>query len=353
MITILGPMLIAFLLVICVTPFVKKLAKVIAMDKPNERKVHTSLMPRMGGLAICLGFWLTVVLTQPLVKEIWGLLAGGFVIAFVGIVDDTRGVSPKAKLLAQAIAALIVIFTGVKVQFLTHPIEGVIPLGYLSYPLTFLWIVGITNAVNLIDGLDGLAAGISAIAALTLGFVSWLEGYSQIAILAFILAASIMGFLKYNFHPAQIFMGDTGALFLGYNLATMAILGLTKSTTVISLFLPIIILGVPILDTILAIFRRYSKGRPIFSADKEHIHHRLLDLGLSHGRTVLAMYAVSVVLGISAILMAVVSTAQGMLIMTAVSLGVFIAAERIGVLRPVNTRNKKAQSQDIIKNAAK
>lgn len=353
MIKVLGPMLIAFLLVVCITPFVKKLAKIVALDKPNERKVHKSLMPRMGGLAICLGFWLTVLLTQDLTKEIFGLLAGGIVIAFVGILDDTKGVSPKMKLLAQGIAACIVLFSGVKVQFLTHPIEGVIPLGFLSYPLTFLWIVGITNAVNLIDGLDGLAAGISAIAALTLGMVSWLAGYGQIAIYAFILASSILGFLKYNFHPAQIFMGDTGALFLGFNLSTLAILGLTKSTTVISLFLPIIILGVPILDTMLAIFRRYSKGKPIFSADKEHIHHRLLGLGLSHGKTVLAMYGVSILLGISAILMSIASTAQGMLIMVGVTMAVFIAAEKVGVIRPINSSNKNAKSQDVVKDAAK
>ena len=334
MIKIMGPLSLAFLLVFFGTPFVKKLAyKVNALDKPEDRKVHTQMMPRLGGLAICLGFWLAVLLTQEMTRELYGLLAGGLLITLVGIVDDIKGVSPRMKLLIQILAASLVMMAGVRVDFVTHPFEQVIYLQYLSYPLTLLWIIGITNAVNLIDGLDGLAAGVSAIAAITLGVVAFLETSQAAAMLAFILAASVLGFLRYNFHPAQIFMGDTGSLFLGFNLSVIAIIGLTKSATIISVLLPVVILGIPIADTLFAIVRRYYHGKPIFSADKEHLHHRLLNLGLTHQKTVLSIYAVSAVLGLSAVIMAVVTTAQGMLMMVALILGFSIVAEKLGLLK--------------------
>lgn len=340
------PLSVAFGVAFMGTPLVKRLAyRIKAVDKPAARKVHLKPMPRLGGLAICLGFWFAVLLTQELTREICALLGGGLLIILVGIWDDVKGVSPKTKLVVQVLAACIVLASGVRVNFMTHPLKGVIDLGYLGYPLTVLWIIGVTNAVNLIDGLDGLAAGVAAIAAVTLGIVSLIEGVAAMAFAPFILAASILGFLRYNFHPAQIFMGDTGSLFLGFNLATMAIIGLTKSATVISLFLPIVILGIPIMDTLFAIIRRYSNGKPIFSADKDHLHHRLLALGLSHRHTVLAIYGVSVLLGVTAILMAMVTTAQGMLIMVAATLAVFIGAERIGILRgrkAADAKHKKA-----------
>ncbi|MBZ4654051.1 MAG: hypothetical protein JG781_1390 [Peptococcaceae bacterium] len=336
------PLIIAFCVALFGTPLVKRLAyKIKAVDKPAARKVHQKLMPRLGGLAICIGFWTALLLTQEMTREIYALLGGGLLIILVGIGDDIKGVSPKTKLLVQVLAACIVLAAGVRVNFMTHPIDGVIDLGYLGYPLTVLWIIGVTNAVNLIDGLDGLAAGVSAIAAVTLGIVSLIEGVTAMAFIPFILAASILGFLKYNFHPAQIFMGDTGSLFLGFNLATIAIIGLTKSATVISLFLPIVILGIPIMDTLFAIIRRYHNGKPIFSADKDHLHHRLLALGLSHRHTVLAIYGVSLLLGVSAVLMALVTTAQGMLIMVVTTLGVFIGAERVGILRGRDLKDAK------------
>jgi UDP-GlcNAc:undecaprenyl-phosphate GlcNAc-1-phosphate transferase len=327
-------LLLAFGLVFLGTPLVKKLAyKIKALDEPTDRKVHHQPMPRLGGLAICLGFWLTVLLTTEMTGKLYGLLAGGLLITLVGVVDDVKGVTAWQKLAVQIVAAGIVLYAGVRVDFITHPLNGIVSLGYWSYPLTLLWIIGITNALNLIDGLDGLAAGVSAIAAVTLGVIAYLETSQQAAMLAFILAASILGFLKYNFHPAQIFMGDTGSLFLGFNLSVLAIIGLTKSATIISLFLPVIVLGIPILDTLFAIVRRYSGGRPIFSADKEHLHHRLLRLGLTHRRTVLAMYGVSIVLSFSAIVMALVTTAQGMLVMVALILGFCIGAEKLGILQ--------------------
>ncbi len=333
------PILLAFAVAVFGTPLVRQLAiRIKAFDNPEARKVHNCTMPCMGGLAICLAFWVSVLYAFPVSKELGGLLVGGLLICLVGIVDDLRGVSPRMKLAVQVVAACIVVAAGIRVDFMTNPIEGVFNLGYLSYPVTVLWIIGVTNAVNLIDGLDGLATGVSAIAALTLGTVAALEGFGQAAMLSFILAAGALGFLRYNFYPAKIFMGDTGSLFLGFNLAVVAISGLTKSTTVISLFLPVIILGIPIFDTLFAIVRRYHNKKPIFCADKEHLHHRLLALGLTHRGAVLAMYGVSALFGVSAVLMALVTTAQGMLVMVAVSLGIFIAAERLGILRGITCK---------------
>lgn len=334
MVALAGPLVLAFMLVFLGTPLVKRVAyKLNALDEPEARKVHTQKMPRLGGLAIYLGFWATVLLTQEMTPVLYALLAGGSLITLVGIIDDIKGVSPRTKLFIQFVAALAVMMAGVKVDFITHPFGEFIHLQYLAYPVTLLWIIGITNAVNLIDGLDGLAAGVSAIAASTLGAVAFLETTQQAAVLAFLLAASILGFLRYNFHPAQIFMGDTGSLFLGYNLSVIAIIGMTKSTTVISLLLPVVILGIPIADTLFAIIRRYMGGKPIFRADKDHLHHRLLNLGLTHRGTVLSIYSLSAVLGLSAIAMAVVTKAQGMLMMMALILGFSIIAQKLGLLK--------------------
>lgn len=350
------PLAIAFFLAILCTPLVKRLAFAVrAVDKPDARKVHRGIMPRLGGLAICVAFWAALLLTQEMTTEIKALLAGGLAIFIVGFLDDTWGLSAKVKLLGQFAAACIVVAMGVTVEFMTNPFDGIIPLRdlYLSYPLTILWIIGMTNAVNLIDGLDGLAAGVSAISAVTLGVVSLLEGGNvQAAVLAFVLAAAVLGFLKYNFHPARIFMGDTGSLFLGFNLATIAIIGMAKTTTAISLFLPVVIFGIPILDTLFAIVRRFINGKPIFSPDKEHLHHRLLTIGLTHRKTVLTIYGVSALLSFSAILMSVVTNAQGMLIMVITSVVVFIAADRVGVLKAKQLA-KSVKSDKAYDNAAK
>lgn len=341
-----GSLFAAFIIALLGTPYVRKIAiRYKATDEPGERKIHASEMPRLGGLAICVAFWLVVLFTQELTREIYGILGGGFIICLLGILDDFKGVAPRQKLAVQVLAASFATYMGIRVEFLTHPIQDVFSLYYLSYPVTILWIIGITNAVNLIDGLDGLAAGVSAIAAVTLGVVAMLEGLTQPALLALILASAVFGFLKYNFYPAKIFMGDTGSLFLGFNLSAIAILGLTKSATVISLFLPVVILGIPILDTMLAIIRRFFNGKPIFSPDKEHLHHRLLALGLSHRLTVLTIYGVSAILGVSAVIMTQVTTPQGMLIMLALILGVFLAADRVGVVRIVGSHKKSKQEK--------
>ncbi|MDR1206132.1 MAG: undecaprenyl/decaprenyl-phosphate alpha-N-acetylglucosaminyl 1-phosphate transferase [Peptococcaceae bacterium] len=328
------PLAVAFLFTLCLTPVVKNIAlRTGAVDRPGERTVHSGIMPRLGGLAIIAGFWTAVFLTQRMTSGLWGFFAGSMLILAVGIWDDAVRVKPWMKLVFQVLAAVCVMAGGIQVSFVTNIFfGGVLPLGWIGYPMTLIWIVGVTNAVNLVDGLDGLAAGVSAIAALTIGVIAWMEGMQTMGMLALILAMSVLGFLKYNFYPAKIFMGDTGSLFLGYALSVLAIVGLTKTVTVISLFLPVVVLGIPILDTAYAIVRRYSSHKPIFSADKDHLHHRLMAVGLSHRNTVLVIYGVSAILGASAVWISILSAARGMIVMAVVTAAVFFLANRVGIL---------------------
>lgn len=332
--------ILAFVLALVITPWVKRLAiKINAIDKPNARKVHKCLMPRLGGLAVFVSFALVALLTRPLTIQLTGLLFGGLLIVLLGILDDTKGLSAKVKLAGQIIAALAVIPFGIQVDFITNPLSGgVIALGILAIPVTVFWIISVTNAVNLIDGLDGLAGGTSMIAALTIAAVSWKQGMldgvnnGEVAILALILAAAVLGFLRYNFHPAKIFLGDTGSMFLGYCLAVLAVMGLTKSAAAISVFIPIVILGIPLLDTFFAIVRRCYNGQPIFQPDKNHLHHRLMAMGLSHRQTVLVIYAISGLLGGSAYLLNIIATDQAVLLLVLISIIMIIGANKIGVV---------------------
>ena len=266
-------------------PFVIKLAfKIGAIDKPDSRKVHAKVMPRLGGLAIFLAFIIPMLILGKIEGPYLGVILGAVVIFLVGILDDVYQLSAWIKLFGQILAASIAIYFGVIVHFVTNPFDGLLSLGFLSIPVTFLWIVGVTNAINLIDGLDGLAGGVSAIAAGTMGVVALLQGQAEVSIAAFILVAAILGFLPYNFHPARTFMGDSGSNFLGFILGCLAIMGTAKSATILSLFVPIVILGIPIFDTFFAIIRRINNKTPIFKPDKDHLHHRLLALGMSHKR---------------------------------------------------------------------
>ncbi|WP_432406977.1 MraY family glycosyltransferase [Wukongibacter sp. M2B1] len=298
------------------TPVVKKLAyKVGAIDVPNDdRRVHKNPIPRLGGLAIFLGFIISVFVFLQIDKYILGMLIGGSIIAIMGIVDDIKPLPAKVKLLVQIIAACILIKSGMKVEYVTNFFQidgirflskGTIALGILSIPITIFWVVGITNTVNLIDGLDGLAAGISAIAALTLAYVAYanpqLYNSEQTVMMTLALAGSCLGFLPYNFNPAKIFMGDTGSLFLGFMLAAISINGFIKGATALAMVVPILALGLPIFDTTFAILRRALNGRPIMEADKGHLHHRLLSIGLGQKRAVLVLYAISFLLGSSAV----------------------------------------------------
>lgn len=324
----------ALVLSLVLVPFVAKLAiKIGAVDKPNARKVHTKLMPRMGGLAIYLSFFAVLFLSHNVTQEHIGLFAGGTVLIIVGIIDDMKDMPAKVKLVGQIIAACIVVASGVRVEFMTNFIlGGILPLYFFSAPFTVIWIVAIVNAVNLIDGLDGLAAGTSIIAATTIAISGYVTGQIEMASMALILIGATLGFLKYNFHPAKIFMGDTGSMFLGYNLAVLAVMGFTKSFTLLSLVTPILVLAIPILDTLFAIVRRKMNNKPIFKPDKNHLHHCLLHYGFSHRNTVLIIYAVSAVLALCGLTMTYLNPTQGIGLLVIISVVIIYGAIKLGVL---------------------
>lgn len=309
------------------TPYVKKFAeKIGAVDAPNQRKVHTRIMPRLGGLAIYIGYLVSFFLFVPYKSktEMIGIFIGGTIVLIVGILDDRFELSPKWKLLGQLVAAAVVIIPfGLKIGVVNLPYEGFIDfsngwLAWLAVPVTLFWIVGVTNAVNLIDGLDGLSAGVSAIAVATMGVVAMMMQDPVVSIYCFVLFGAIIGFLFFNFHPARIFMGDTGALFLGFNLAALSIMGF-KEAVFVSFIIPIVVLGVPLWDTFFAIVRRIVNRKPISSADKGHLHHCLLNMGLSHRATVITIYAISICFGLAAILL---TSLEGILYATIAILGV-------------------------------
>jgi UDP-GlcNAc:undecaprenyl-phosphate GlcNAc-1-phosphate transferase len=335
--------ILALVAALLVTPLVGKWAfKCGALDRPGQRKIHNRVMPRMGGVAIYISFVVAVLLTREITLPVAGFLAGGFLIVLLGIIDDTRGVSPWVKLAGQVVAAGAVIPFGIKVQFLTNPFShDLLALGVLSIPVTVIWMVAVINAVNLVDGLDGLAGGTSCIAVLTLAAVIWIEillnggatqGQWDAITLALVLAAAILGFLRYNFHPAKIFLGDSGSMYLGYSVAVLAVMGLAKSATFISVIIPVVILGIPFLDTTLAIIRRYCGNRPIFQADQGHLHHRLIAMGFSHRRAVLCLYGVNIVLALSAVVMTLITPKQAVVFLVLLSTGVLVLVNKTGIV---------------------
>ncbi|MDI6692624.1 MAG: MraY family glycosyltransferase [Anaerosomatales bacterium] len=279
---------------------------------PGGRHVHRGVIPRIGGVAMFFGIvagvllqlagerffgWHRVLTASP--RQVLAIAAGAVVMFVVGVVDDVIEMNPGAKFLGQIVAALVVALGGLRIGYVGNPFAGgVIVLGALSVPLTVLWIVSFANVINLIDGLDGLAAGVSAIAGLSL-FALAVQGNTLVAaLLAGALVGACVGFLRYNFHPASVFMGDSGALTLGYMLACISLLGVMKSLAAIALVVPIVIVGVPVFDTFSAIVRRKISGKPIQAADRGHIHHRLLHRGFSHTQTVLIIYVWSAALAI-------------------------------------------------------
>ena len=316
------------------TPAVKKLAFHLgAVDRPKARKVHHRIMPRMGGLAIFIGFMTAALTTLELTTDVIGILLGGAAIAAVGMVDDMIQLSAKVKLVGQIVAALIPVLFGVRIEWLNNPWGGYFYLDYLSVPFTVFWIVSLTNVVNLIDGLDGLAAGVSAIASVTVIMVALQQGMYPVAIMTASLAGAIIGFIRYNFNPATIFMGDTGSLFLGYMLAAISIFGAVKSAATIALLVPAIALGLPIMDTAFAILRRYKNGRPIFQPDKGHIHHRLLAMGFSQRQAVIFMYLISAGLCLAAVLLTEVDGVYALVLLGVLITIIFIGAKKIGILK--------------------
>ncbi|MBQ7497432.1 MAG: undecaprenyl/decaprenyl-phosphate alpha-N-acetylglucosaminyl 1-phosphate transferase [Selenomonas sp.] len=323
-----------------VTPGVIFLAKKTgALDKPDARKVHKNPIPRIGGLGIYLAFMAAMTAVLVLVsvdaevqQEIIGLMVSGTLIVVIGLIDDYTNLPAKVKLLGQIIAAcVLVIGFDVRIDFITDPFGDYLFLEYLAVPATLFWIVGLTNTVNLIDGLDGLAAGVSSIAAVTIFLVALQQGFMLVAVLTAALAGAAFGFLYYNFNPARIFMGDSGSMFLGFMLAGISVIGAVKSAATIALIVPILALGLPIMDTTFAIVRRYRGGVPIFKPDKGHLHHRLLDLGFTQRQAVLLMYVISALLGLSAVALTEVSPQMSIAIVCVVISAVLFGAKKIGI----------------------
>ncbi|MGI6329055.1 MAG: glycosyltransferase family 4 protein [Dethiobacteria bacterium] len=295
----------AFGLAFLLTPLFRHLAfRVGAMDQPNSRKIHHQAMPLLGGAAIYASFWVSAAVILYFFDgggQFWGLFLGSTLIFALGLYDDLRGLSYKAKFIGQFAAALFLLAYNVRIEFITLPFQDIIFLGIFIIPLTLLWVVGITNAVNLIDGVDGLATGVSVIAAVVIFALTWDE-FHLVPVLALILAGAALGFLPHNFSPARIFLGDAGSLFLGFMLAGFAIMGLTKQATFTTLVIPVLVFGLPITDTFYAMWRRFRSNKPIFQADNGHIHHRLLNVGLTTRQTVMVLYTCSIYFGAAAIL---------------------------------------------------
>jgi UDP-GlcNAc:undecaprenyl-phosphate GlcNAc-1-phosphate transferase len=313
--------ILAFIVSFCATPIVRRLAfKVGAVDIPKDnRRMHKKPIALMGGAAIITGFVVSIIFNLitsrsllPFSEDMLGMLAGMVIISIMGVLDDIFTLNAKTKLLFQLAAAITaVLISGARITIVTNPFAQ---LGYttlnpiISYIVTILWIVGITNAINLIDGLDGLAAGVSAISCLSLFFISILRADIAPAVYTAILTAALggaaLGFLPFNFNPAKIFMGETGAAFLGFALGVISIQGTLKSFTAVSIAIPLLVLGLPIFDTITSILRRLRNGKSFMEADRDHLHHRLIDLGLSQRQSVAVMYTASAVLGLCAIVLA-------------------------------------------------
>lgn len=326
-------LIIALLASFLLTPYIKQLAvKIGAVDKPDKRKVHTQVMPRLGGLAIYLATMLAIVCSMPITRDLLGILLGGTWIVIVGVLDDKYSLPARVKLAGQVIAAVILVAFDVKIEWLNNPFGGYFYLEYLSIPFTVFWVISFINVVNLIDGLDGLAAGVSGIASITVILVAVHQGYFPVATLTAALAGGIIGFIHYNFNPATIFMGDTGSMFIGYMLAAISIFGAVKSAATIALIVPAIALGLPIMDTAFAILRRYSNGRPIFQPDKGHLHHRLLAMGLSQRQAVLLMYGISIVLCLAAFVLAEANVYVAAVVIVLILVGIAVGAKRIGIL---------------------
>ena len=336
-------LLMAIVCSLILTPLVRKVGtRFRIVERPNPRKIHKRAVTCLGGVAIYISFVASVLVASLIVfknphssfsYELVGLLCGGSMILVLGLVDDIKGTRAPVKLAWQIAAALVTsaIF-GIRMTYVDVPFFGVIWLGTFSLPLTLLWVVGLTNALNWIDGLDGLAAGISSIACISLLVVSWRGGDLLSVIVLIALLGATLGFLKYNFYPAKVFMGDTGSNFLGFVLANVAIMGGLKSAAALSLMVPILILGIPIFDTLFSIWRRVRLKRSPIKPDTDHFHFRLVKLGLTHRQAVLVIYVISAVLGGCAILLAQNPTLTSLAVVVFIVGLLILAFLRLGLL---------------------
>ncbi|KRM69469.1 glycosyltransferase family 4 protein [Apilactobacillus ozensis] len=322
-----------------ITPFIRKLAfRWGAVDDPNKRRVNKIPMPTLGGLAIFIAYTIATMFllrNQMPTQSLYGIFAGELIIILTGVIDDIYVLKPRQKVLGISLAALAVYFLGnVQMNTIGLPFLGNIGLGWLSLPITWIWILAITNAVNLIDGLDGLATGVAVIALTTMGITGMFflnVGNTYVSIMIFALVASCLGFLPYNFFPARIYLGDTGSLFIGFMISVFSLNGL-KNATFITVIIPVIILGVPITDTVYAILRRMLNKQPISHADKHHLHHRLMQIGLTHRQTVLVIYGIALIFSFISLLYPISNLWGTILLTVATLLGLELFVEAIGLV---------------------
>lgn len=325
-------LVVALMVSFLMTPVVKSFAyKVGAIDVPKDsRRMHKVPIPRLGGLAIFIGFMVSILLFAEITAQMKSILLGAVIIVVLGVVDDITPLPAKFKFVVQIVAALVPTLNGVVIHVVSNPNlfsdNPYWDMGKLSVPITVLWIVAITNSVNLIDGLDGLANGVSAISATTVLVIALLVSEGQVAITMAALVGACVGFMPYNTNPAKMFMGDTGATFLGYILATMSIQGLFKSWAIISFAVPFLILGLPIFDTSFAFIRRIAHGQSPMQADRGHVHHRLIDMGLNQKQAVATLYVISAILGLSAVVLTTSGELKAMLFLAALCVVAVVAA---------------------------
>jgi len=299
--------IIAFAVSYILTPYLAQVGKKQNMvDLPNHRKIHNGAIPNLGGIVIFFGFLLSLLFIVQIEGQIKILLAAGVIILLLGMVDDIVDLPPKLKFIIQMIPALMVIISNADLIniFINNQLKSFDLLGYLLYPILILWIVGVTNSINLIDGLDGLACGVSIITLITFFILGLKQNFESLNLVSIALTGSLLAFLRFNFYPAKLFLGDSGSTFSGFMLASLAALWVLKSQNAIFIFVPLIVLALPIFDTLFAIYRRYRSRQPIFQADKKHLHHRLLNRGISHKNVVLILWGVTALCSIIALILA-------------------------------------------------
>jgi len=330
---------VAALVAFVATPVVKSMAfRVGAVDVPKDaRRMHKHPIPRMGGLAIFLGFVLAMLIFVPLTSggmlntPIKGMLLGAIIIVILGVFDDIYDLPAKFKFLVQIVAAIVAVASGNLIDVISNPNvfsqDPWLELGLLAYPVTVIWIVAVTNAVNLIDGLDGLACGVSTISSMTMLVIALLVAEVDVAVMMGALAGACLGFLPYNLNPAKIFMGDTGSTFLGFILATVSVQGMFKMYTIISFVVPFLMLGLPIFDTCFAFARRIAHGQSPMHPDRSHVHHRLIDMGFSQKQAVGILYVISAILGLSAVVLTTSGALKAMVFLLAMCVAGLIAGK--------------------------
>lgn len=337
---------ITFLFVACIIPYVKKLAfQIGAVDVPRERHIHKKPMPKLGGLAIFSGFLLGYMIFGTHSSMMNAILIGSFIIVLTGVIDDITELKPLTKLIGQVAAAAVIALYG---KLLLHDLSAFgfyIEFGILSYPITIVFIVACINCINFIDGLDGLSGGICSIYYLTIGIIATLQGqFGLDFVLTFIMLGSTLGFLVHNFHPATIFAGDSGSMFMGFIISVIALLGF-KNVTMTSLIIPLLILAIPILDTLFAILRRTIKGESIAKGDKFHIHHQLLNRNLSQKTTVLIIYVIDMLFAFASIIYVINDRLLGYVVYGLLLLIVILFVAKTNVIVDRKTLKEKVQSK--------